>query len=438
VLPTTRRLVEPALFDVNTAVILLPEPTLLRLAGIDWSSAGPYAPRLLAALQRVLAGDPAERALDSLLRSCREASPEARRAIAESVFGVALWRRRLAWHAHSDEPQALWFTFLLAAGASPAAAAQLAGLGAPRELRLEPPDTLATTWSAPDWLAELLVAELGHAGAASFLQALSLPGPITVRTNTLRTSREALSQRLASEGRDAQPTLHAQHGLIFRSPRPNLYGLSASREALFEVQDEGSQLLGELLEARSGDTVLDLCAGAGGKTLQLACHVGLRGTVHAHDVDFERLSRLHHRAERAGARHVRIHRGALPPDLRADAVLVDAPCSELGALRRGPDSRFRLDPESFARWPPLQLQLLEQGAAHVRPGGRLVYATCTLRREENEAVAHAFEARHPGFRRVLPPWASSFAHQGFFRALPHVHGADGFFAAVYDAPQSPA
>lgn len=434
-LRTTRRVVEPTLFDVNNAVNLLPEATLRRLEGVHWASAAPYMPRLLASLGRVLAGAPAERELDGLLRRCRGASSEARRAIAESVFGVALWRRRLAWHSGSAAPESLWFAFLVSAGHPPGSSARLVGLVEPLALRLEPPADLATTESAPDWLADMLTAELGSVGAADFLRAISLPGPVTLRTNTLRTSRSDLAQGLTGVGRDVQPTRFARDGLVVLSPRPNLYGLSASRDALFEVQDEGSQLLGELLEAQAGDSVLDLCAGAGGKTLQLACHVGARGTVHAFDIDLERLSRLHHRAERAGAHHVRIHRGALPATLRVDRVLVDAPCSELGALRRGPDARFRMDPATFDRWPPLQLQLLEQGAAHVRPGGRLVYATCTLRHGENEAVARTFEARYPGFRRLLPAWAAPFEHHGFFRSLPHLQGTDGFFAAVYEAPQ---
>jgi 16S rRNA (cytosine967-C5)-methyltransferase len=437
-LQTTGRLVEPTLFDVNNPVPALPTATVQRLEGVEWGAAAPFAVPTLAALARVLLdGRPAERELDALLRSCRDASAPARRALAESLLGVSLWRRRLAWHAGSETPSALWSCFLVAAGCPPEAAARLAGPTAPLILRPDAPTDLATSWSAPDWLAETLASELGQNGAADFLRAVSLPGPVTLRTNTLRTTRVDLARSLTDEGRTVQPTPFARDGLFVLSTRPNLYGLAASRGSLFEVQDEGSQLLGELLDAQPGDAVLDLCAGAGGKTLQPACHVGPRGTVHAFDVELERLSRLQHRAARAGAHQVRVHRGQLPPGLRADRVLVDAPCSELGALRRGPDARFRMDPATFARWPTLQLELLERGAAHLRPGGRLVYATCTLRREENEDVARAFEARQPGFRRQLPAWAAPFEHRGFFRALPQQHGTDGFFAAVYEAPQLP-
>jgi 16S rRNA (cytosine967-C5)-methyltransferase len=432
---TTRRLVKPTFFEVNNPVPVLPHSTTARLEGIAWHSLGPLVPALLETLRRVLSGQSAERELDALLRRCRFASAAQRRALAESTFNVALWRRRLAWFAVDDTAEVLWFSLLVGAGLSSEQAAALARLRRALPLRDGEPDSLALRWSAPDWLEDLALRELGD-DAEPFLASLSLPGPVTLRVDTLRTTRDALAQSLQAEGRSAQPCRHAPHGLHVTSSRPNLYGLTAHRDALFEVQDEGSQLLGELVGAREGDSVLDLCAGAGGKTLQLAAAVGPSGLVHAFDVEGERLDRLQRRAERARVHHVRIHRGAVPPSLRVDRALVDAPCSELGALRRGPDARFRMDPRTFDRWPVLQLQLLEQSLAHVRPGGRLVYATCTLRKAENEAVVEALEARHPDLRRVLPDWAAPFAHRGFFRALPHRHGTDGFFAAAWDAPHS--
>jgi 16S rRNA (cytosine967-C5)-methyltransferase len=183
------------------------------------------------------------------------------------------------------------------------------------------------------------------------------------------------------------------------------------------------------VQARPGETVLDLCAGAGGKTLQLAAAVGPEGTVHAWDPDASRLARLRTRVARAGAR-VTVHADGPPDGLLADRVLVDAPCSELGVLRRGPDRRFLLDPATFAPLPALQLAILEQAAGHVRPGGRLVHATCTLRREENEEVARAFGSRRPDFTPgdALPGLTDG---EGFLRLLPHRNGTDGFFAAAW-------
>jgi 16S rRNA (cytosine967-C5)-methyltransferase len=161
--------------------------------------------------------------------------------------------------------------------------------------------------------------------------------------------------------------------------------------------------------------------------------------VHAFDSDLSKLERLRHRAARAGADRISIHSPVLPGALRVDRVLVDAPCSELGALRRGPDLRFRIDPASFAALPSLQLQLLESALGHLKPGGTLVYATCTLRREENQEVALAFHQRHPELERLRPGagWLGEECLQdGFFLCLPHRHGTDGFFAAVYRRPST--
>jgi 16S rRNA (cytosine967-C5)-methyltransferase len=199
------------------------------------------------------------------------------------------------------------------------------------------------------------------------------------------------------------------------------------------VQDEGSQLVALALGARPGERVLDRCAGAGGKTLALAAAVGPEGRVLACDLDEERLRRLGERAARAGAGAIVERLGSAPPrSLLVDGALVDVPCSELGPLRRGPDQRWRIDPCRFAALPPLQLSLLRDAAACVRPGGRLAYATCTFRREENQAVALAFEAAEPGWRRT-PPAAPSqvLSADGFLRTLPHRHGTDGFFAATW-------
>ncbi len=309
----------------------------------------------------MLAGTAAERVLDRFLRSRPDLAAAGRQAVAEAIFGVGLWRRRLRFHAGEDAPPLL----LLA-------------------------------------------------------DALSLPGPVFLRVNRSRASRDALASRLLAEGIETRPTRLAPDGLEVLSPRPHLLALPAFREGLLEVQDEGSQLLGEALGALPGETVLDLCAGAGGKTLQLAAAVGPGGRVHACDPDEARLDRLRTRAARAGAA-VTIHGPGPPPDLLAGRVLVDAPCSELGALRRGPDLRFRIDPASFTALPALQLGILERAAAHVRPGGRLVYATCTLRREENEGVALAFEERRADFTRS----------GSFLRLWPHRHGTDGFFAAAW-------
>jgi 16S rRNA (cytosine967-C5)-methyltransferase len=298
-----------------------------------------------------------------------------------------------------------------------------------------PPAALADRWSLPDWLAADLEAAAG-AEAPALAEALCRPGPVSLRVNTLRTTREAVAARLLAEGVATRPGHLAPTALRILGRRPGLLALPALREGLVEVQDEGSQLLALALDARPGEAVLDACAGAGGKALALAAAVGAGGApgrVHACDLDAGRLERLAHRAHRAGADGiVERHGAAPPPGLRVDRALVDAPCSELGPLRRGPDLRWRLDPAAFAPLPALQLRLLLGAAGAVRPGGRLVYATCTFRREENEAVALAFEAARPDYQRVAPAApAGVIGSDGFLRLWPHRDDTDGFFAAAW-------
>jgi 16S rRNA (cytosine967-C5)-methyltransferase len=423
-----------------------------RLALVPWAALAPLVPVLDAPLAEVLAGAAAERVLDRFLRAHRGLPREGRAAAAEAIFGVGLWRRRLAWQLGDDDgdpsrhpPRALLGALLRdLAGLLQTDAESIAGARLPSP-RTGAPAALAIRFSLPDWLADELVRALGseadsEADDADLLAAaLSTPGPIFLRANEARLPRAALAERLAAEGIPTRPCRFASAGLEVTSPRANLLGSASFREGLCEVQDEGSQLAGALaatpLPAPAAAAasvgpheVLDLCAGRGGKSLQLAA---LGAHVHACDADDSRLARLRDRAARAEA-HVTVH-GAFPPDdLRVDAALVDAPCSELGPLRRGPDQRFRLDPANFAALPPLQLELLSRAARHVRPGGRLVYVTCTFRRAEDQAVAEAFEALHPEYERARAPApAALVGDDGFFRAWPHRHGTDGFFGAVW-------
>jgi 16S rRNA (cytosine967-C5)-methyltransferase len=374
--------------------------------------------------------------LDRTLRAHRLLTREQRQALAESVFNVGLWRRRLGFLLGDPKApaSALLFAFLHRLADVPAGeAARLSGVGVPPALVSEEPPSLALRWSLPDWLAEHFARELGPA-AEDFCAHLNVPGPITLRVNRLRTTRDALAERLRSEGVETRPGALSPLALHVVGPRPNLYGLASLREGLFEVQDEGSQLLGLLVEARPGETVLDLCAGAGGKTLLLGAAMENRGRLLAYDPDAERLDRLLLRCSRAGVSNVQVLR-APPEGVLADRVLADVPCSELGSLRRGPDQRFRLEPESLSRLPPVQHDILARAGRLVRPGGRLVYATCTVNRAENEDVVLGFLREALGFR-LVPPGAGwlepSCIRDGFLFCVPHLHGTDGFFAAVLE------
>ncbi len=406
----------------------------LRALSAAWEPLRALAPALDAPLAEVLAGAPADAMLARFLRGRAALDAGSRAAAAEAVLGVGLWRRRLLFQlgVPAAPPRHLLAALVRDLGGR-ADAEALAGLPAgtlapPRP----PPEELTDRYSLPDWLADELRAAAG-AEAAALADALDLPGPVCLRANLLRGSRDAVAARLAAEDVSTRPGRLAPACLVVTSPRPNVLGLAAHREGLFEVQDEGSQLLGAALGARPGDAVLDACAGAGGKTLQLAADVGPAGRVHAADPDAARLARLRTRAARAGAAGVvSVHGSSPPADLAVDRALVDAPCSELGALRRGPDLRWRLDPAAFGGLPALQLGILAGAAAHVRPGGTLVYATCTFRRAENEGVALAFEAAYPAFERTAPHLPSEvLGPDRFLRTWPHRHGMDAFFAAAW-------
>ncbi len=374
--------------------------------------------------------------MDRTLRDHRDLSREQRQALVEALFNVGLWRRRLGFLLGREDAPPAWllYAFLHGLAGVPAAqAASLAGLEAPPALASGEPPSLALRYSLPDWLAEHAVRELGPE-AEDFCAHLNVPGPITLRVNPLRTSREALAERLRTEGVSTHPGRWSPLALQVEGPRPNIYGLATYREGLFEVQDEGSQLLGLLVEARPGETVLDLCAGAGGKTLLLGAAMANSGRLFAYDPDAERLTRLERRCVQAGLTHVRVL-WQPPESLSFDRVLVDAPCSELGTLRRGPDLRFRLRPESLAELPRVQRDILERAGRLVRPGGRLVYATCTLARAENEDLVAGFLRERPEFHPVPPGagWLSpECVREGRLVCAPHRHGTDGFFAVVLE------
>jgi len=393
-----------------------------RLRAVPWRSLRRVADELDDPLAEVLAGASAERVVDRTLRRLGPLGREERTAVAEALFGVAVWRLRIAHHLgrRAAAPR-IHLALFLRDLCGVRAVEDLVGLppGAlPPEVA--PPSDLGGRYSLPPWLAAIVRAEAGY-GAAALADALDRPGPVCLRANTLRTSPAALAAGLARAGVETRPGRLVPGALVVTSPHANLHGLEAWREALFEVQDEASQLVAHSVAAAPGERVLDLCAGAGGKTLALACAVGQGGQVHVSDPDAEKLRRLATRARRAGAEAiVRVHGESAPPDLVVDRVLVDAPCSELGALRRGPDRRYRIDPASFSELESLQRDLLSRGASHVRPGGRLVYATCTFRTEEDEAIANGFERAQARFRRAA-----------FVRTWPHRDECDGFFIAAW-------
>ncbi|MBF0367879.1 MAG: RsmB/NOP family class I SAM-dependent RNA methyltransferase [Magnetococcales bacterium] len=300
-------------------------------------------------------------------------------------------------------------------------------------------------YSLPDWLWQGFVAQLGEAEAMGLAASLNQPAPVDLRVNLLKISRDQVLGELEAAGLAPLPTPHSPEGIRLASRYP-LGGLSVYQSGGVEVQDEGSQLVGFLVDPQPGETIVDLCAGGGGKSLHLASLMQGKGRILACDRDSRRLKALKPRLKRSGIRIIRTQplRHERDPCLRpytlkAHRVLVDAPCSGTGTLRRHPEIKWRLTPDQVEAFHARQCALLGAGAALVRPGGRLVYATCSLLSRENDQVAAAFLKEHPQFRlldasRILAAEGIQglSSSEPYLNLLPHRSGSDGFFVAVFN------
>ncbi|MCE1250773.1 MAG: RsmB/NOP family class I SAM-dependent RNA methyltransferase [Comamonadaceae bacterium] len=302
----------------------------------------------------------------------------------------------------------------------------------------------------PQWLAEPLKAQLG-AGFWPLAESLQQQAPLDLRVNVLQEKREQVQKELAQAAIKSEATPYSPWGLRV-ADKPALNKLDAFTRGALEVQDEGSQLLALLLDAKRGEMVVDFCAGAGGKTLAIGATMRNTGRLYAFDVSGHRLDALKPRLARSGLSNVHPAAIAHERDERVkrlagkiDRVLVDAPCSGLGTLRRNPDLKWRQSPQAVAELTVKQAAILASAARLVKSGGRLVYATCSVLPEENEAIAEAFGAAHPDFAplaagellaQLKVEGAASLCSGGddglrYLRLWPHLHQTDGFFAAVW-------
>jgi len=295
----------------------------------------------------------------------------------------------------------------------------------------------------PDWLIEHLRGRYDDASLLEIAKGFQRPGPLDLRVNLFRISREDVLARFANDGIAAAATPYSPAGIRLAGKPPidrhPLFG-----EGLVEVQDEGSQLLCYLVGPRRGEMVVDFCAGAGGKTLALGALMRSTGRLYAFDVSDRRLSFLKPRLARSGLSNVHPQRIESERDPRIgrlagkiERVLVDSPCSGLGRLRRNPDLKWRQDSASLEEFSRKQMAILSSAARLIRPGGRLVYATCSILPEENNAVVDQFIASHDDFS--LRPSSEILAQERielpmgeYFELWPHRHGTDGFFAAVLE------
>lgn len=363
-------------------------------------------------------GAAADKIIAEWFRTRRFAGSSDRRAVRELAYGAI---RKCGEIPHSGRA-----AMLTCAKDDPALAALFDGSPhAPQPI--DPAERYARPGIAPAWLDKLLTASevTGDEAAALLGRA-----PLDLRVNSLKADREALALPVEAE------LTCAYHGL--RLPfGTQVEQWEAYKAGQIEVQDTGSQLICEAVAAHPGETVIDLCAGAGGKTLALAAAMENRGKLLACDTDRGRLSRLPQRAARAGvtiAETLLLNPGREAEALagwhgKADAVLVDAPCSGTGTWRRNPEGRWRLSPRELEKLGILQARLLDIAADLLRPGGRLVYAVCSLLDAEGADQVSAFLARQPMFRTAAPDLPAGTARGSGVRLSPYQDGTDGFFVA---------
>jgi 16S rRNA (cytosine967-C5)-methyltransferase len=394
---------------------------------------------------------PADVVVSNFFRKHRQLGPRERHALAETAYAVL--RQRLLWqHLTQSGHGALERRLAILAWQGGETLIR-GGMGPQEQQWLNQVRALdrgafseKLRHNLPDWLAGALKAELGDEGFWDFVASMSGQAPLDLRANLLKTSREKAQAQLAAAEVEAAPTPYSPWGLRVEG-KPALQKSDVFLRGDIEVQDEGSQLLAALVNPKRGEMVVDFCAGAGGKTLALGAAMRNTGRLYAFDVNGHRLDKLKPRLARSGLSNVHPAQLTNERDERVkrlagkiDRVLVDAPCSGLGTLRRNPDLKWRLSAKAIDELVELQGRILDSACRLLKPGGRLVYATCSPLRREDEAIAEAFGAAHPQFERLDAAEllksagverADELVADGYFRSWPHRHGMDGFFAAAW-------
>lgn len=419
--------------------------------------------RLQALIDLMTEADTAARPLDAVtsgwFRARRQIDAESRGEILERLYALLRHRARLGWWlarlGQGDGPRNRLLVWLVLGerrkpepirrlfegrlALSAAEEALLPALAGGSVTHPEMPESVRL--ECPDWALEPLRRRFGDGLDAEMAASLQ-PPPLDLRINPLKADRDAVLRDLRAQGLEASPMPLAPQGLRLAG-RIALGRLAGLKTGEIEIQDEGSQLVAHLVDARPGQRVVDFCAGAGGKTLALAAQMQNRGHLVACDTSEMRLRRCAERLRRAGLhnvetrllasetdRWVKRHKGGF------DRVLVDAPCTGTGTWRRNPDARWRAPDLGLPALVAVQARILASAARLVRPGGRLVYATCSLLTDENEAQVAAFLAAMPGFRRVplteAAPGLASRLEGEDLSLTPARHGTDGFFASVLE------
>ncbi len=390
---------------------------------------------------------PADSALSAFFRHRRELGARDRAFISDATFAYLRHKRSLETLAESDATQHLALAVVLREmgrslrDLAPALHSVDGDWARGFKSRLHNPLPPAVAHDVPDWLWDRLGAAYDDDTRSKLAHAWQDPAPFDLRVNEGKATREAALAALVAEGLDAQPTPYSPVGIRIAG-RPSLAQHPWLADGRLEVQDEGSQLIGYVLAPRRSDMVVDFCAGAGGKTLLLGSLMRSQGRLYAFDVSADRLAKLTPRLARSGLSNVHPQVIASERDTKVkrlaakiDRVLVDAPCTGFGTLRRNPDLKWRQAESAVAELAAKQASILAAASTLVKPGGRLVYATCSVLPEENEQVVAAFLAAHPQFG--LGNVAAELARANIaldtgptLKLMPHLHGCDGFYAAL--------
>ena len=411
-------------------------PNLLRLAGV--------------ALSDVLSNTgPADVKLGWFFKQNRELGTKDRAFIAESAYGVLRRKSFLTYVSGGDDPRKLLVAYLVRVlGMSTRDLADTLNAQQKEwavEIKAKKTDDISKAMQAdlPEWFWEKLVEQYGDEQALTIARSIHQPAALDLRVNLVKATREEVVVKFASEKTEVTLTPYSPNGLRMSQK------MTISRHVLFtdgkiEVQDEGSQLLAQLVAPRRGEMIADFCAGAGGKSLAMGALMRNSGRIYAFDISEKRLQNLGIRLKRSGLSnlHSQLISSETDPKLKRlngkfDRVLVDAPCSGLGTLRRNPDLKWRQKPQDVLELTVKQTNILARAAKLVKAGGRLIYATCSLLQDENEQIAEAFLKGNPDF--ILVPAKSILAQQqinldtgNYLKLLPHLHQTDGFFAAVFE------
>ncbi|MGA7160150.1 MAG: 16S rRNA (cytosine(967)-C(5))-methyltransferase RsmB [Bacteroidota bacterium] len=417
---------------------------------------------------------PADSTIDTFFRSHKYLGSHDRRFIAETVYGMLRHKKRIEWLSETSgkkfltlpENQATFLQCLVyratVAGDEVETLAKeleadsveeqslmlILNEAKERNDRLEGESGphgsdaahLSLVYSFPEWMIKEWHNAYGEDETVRMCVAFNTSAPLTLRVNTLKAGVEDCQAALSKENIDTERTKFSQTGLTVRR-KINIFNLDAFRKGFFEVQDEGSQILALLVDPKPTSKVVDACAGGGGKSLALAALMKNRGVIFALDTNSYRLEGLRKRIRRSGVDTIRICKvdeGELPPALvdAADNVLVDAPCSGLGTLRRNPGMKWTVTPQSIEELKNKQSKILDHYSRCVKIHGRLIYSTCTMMKSENEEVVEKFLDAHPQFEIMQPSvilsryQLESLSEGKYFRLKPHIHGTDGFFAAV--------